>query len=33
MRFRAGSWVELKILMPIFMALGAVGGLFALNVV
>ncbi|MEU6441612.1 metal-dependent hydrolase [Streptomyces sp. NPDC047046] len=33
MRFRAGSWVELKILTPIFMALGAIGALFALNVV
>lgn len=31
MRFRAGSWVELKILMPVFMLLGGAGGLAALN--
>jgi membrane-bound metal-dependent hydrolase YbcI (DUF457 family) len=32
MRFRAGSWVELKVLTPIFMVLGALGGLAALGV-
>jgi hypothetical protein len=32
MRFRAGSWVELKILMPVFMVLGGVGCLGALGV-
>ncbi|MFI6937972.1 metal-dependent hydrolase [Streptomyces sp. NPDC050418] len=32
MRFRAGSWVELKLLMPAFMLLGGVGGAAALNV-
>ena len=26
MRFRAGSWVELKVLMPVFMLLGGAGG-------
>ncbi|MER5971099.1 metal-dependent hydrolase [Streptomyces sp. NPDC002055] len=31
MRFRAGSWVELKVLMPVFMLLGGIGGLGALN--
>jgi hypothetical protein len=31
MRFRAGSWVELKVLMPAFMVLGGVGGAAALN--
>ncbi len=31
MRFRAGSWVELKVLMPLFMILGGVGGAAALN--
>ncbi|WP_411100326.1 metal-dependent hydrolase [Streptomyces sp. x-45] len=31
MRFRAGSWVELKVLMPVFMLLGGVGGAAALN--
>ncbi|WP_414167096.1 metal-dependent hydrolase [Streptoverticillium reticulum] len=33
MRFRAGSWVELKVLMPSFMLLGALGGLGALEIV
>ncbi|MFE9249042.1 metal-dependent hydrolase [Streptomyces sp. NPDC007088] len=33
MRFRAGSWVEIKILMPVFMLLGGAGGLAALNVI
>ncbi|WFB11134.1 metal-dependent hydrolase [Streptomyces sp. LX-29] len=33
MRFRAGSWVELKVLMPVFMVLGGLGGLGALNVI
>lgn len=32
MRFRAGSWVENKILMPLFMLLGAAGGLTATGV-
>ena len=32
-RFRAGSWVELKVLMPVFMLLGGVGGAAALNVI
>ncbi|OON72434.1 metal-dependent hydrolase [Streptomyces tsukubensis] len=31
MRFRAGSWVELKVLMPVFMLLGGVGAIAALN--
>lgn len=31
MRFRAGSWVELKVLMPVFMVLGGVGAAAALN--
>ncbi|MER7171471.1 metal-dependent hydrolase [Streptomyces mesophilus] len=31
MRFRAGSWVELKLLMPAFMLLGGVGGAAALG--
>ncbi|CAM5319303.1 Metal-dependent hydrolase OS=Streptomyces cyaneofuscatus OX=66883 GN=G3I52_10165 PE=4 SV=1 [Streptomyces cyaneofuscatus] len=31
MRFRAGSWVEIKVLMPAFMVLGGVGGAAALN--
>ncbi|QKW48376.1 metal-dependent hydrolase [Streptomyces buecherae] len=31
MRFRAGSWVELKVLMPVFMLLGGAGGLGALG--
>ncbi|GAA3368503.1 metal-dependent hydrolase [Streptomyces sannanensis] len=31
LRFRAGSWVELKVLMPAFMLLGGVGGAAALN--
>ncbi|ARZ66400.1 membrane protein [Streptomyces albireticuli] len=33
MRFRAGSWVELKVLMPVFVLLGGVGGLGALGVI
>ncbi|MEU4211688.1 metal-dependent hydrolase [Streptomyces sp. NPDC026206] len=33
MRFRAGSWVELKVLMPAFMVLGGVGGLGALDLI
>ena len=33
MRFRAGSWVELKVLMPAFMLLGGVGCAAALNVI
>src|SRR5690606_6181112 len=33
MRFRAGSWVELKVLMPAFMVRGGVGGAAALNVI
>ncbi|WP_309053500.1 metal-dependent hydrolase [Streptomyces sp.] len=31
LRFRAGSWVELKVLMPAFMVLGGVGGASALG--
>ncbi|CAM5667381.1 Metal-dependent hydrolase OS=Streptomyces tendae OX=1932 GN=F3L20_22830 PE=4 SV=1 [Streptomyces tendae] len=33
LRFRAGSWVELKVLMPVFMVLGGVGCAAALNVI
>ncbi|MFJ5304885.1 metal-dependent hydrolase [Streptomyces sp. NPDC088350] len=33
MRFRAGSWVELKVLMPVFILLGGVGCAAALNVI
>jgi membrane-bound metal-dependent hydrolase YbcI (DUF457 family) len=33
MRFRAGSWVELKVLMPVFMMLGGLGGLGALGII
>lgn len=33
LRFRAGSWVELKVLMPAFMLLGGVGCAAALNVI
>ncbi|MET7901427.1 metal-dependent hydrolase [Streptomyces sp. NPDC005355] len=33
MRFRAGSWVELKVLMPVFMLLGGMGGLSALGII
>ncbi|WP_411076014.1 metal-dependent hydrolase [Streptomyces sp. cmx-4-7] len=33
MRFRAGSWVELKVLTPAFMLLGGLGGAFALGYV
>jgi len=31
MRFRAGSWVELKVLTPVFMLLGGIGALGALD--
>ncbi|MFI6449710.1 metal-dependent hydrolase [Kitasatospora sp. NPDC050543] len=31
MRFRAGSWVELKVLSPVFMVLGGIGALGALG--
>ncbi|MFI0740660.1 metal-dependent hydrolase [Streptomyces sp. NPDC021100] len=31
MRFRAGSRVEVKVLMPLFMLLGGIGGIGALN--
>ncbi len=31
MRFRAGSWVELKVLMPVFVLLGGFGGASALG--
>ncbi|MBH5333520.1 metal-dependent hydrolase [Streptomyces pactum] len=31
LRFRAGSWVELKVLTPAFMVLGGLGGLGALG--
>ncbi|MEU2632632.1 MULTISPECIES: metal-dependent hydrolase [Kitasatospora] len=33
MRFRAGSWVEIKVLMPVFMGLGAIGAVAALGFV
>ncbi|MDV9169932.1 metal-dependent hydrolase [Streptomyces sp. W16] len=33
MRFRAGSWIELKVLMPVFILLGGVGCAAALNVI
>ncbi|MBW8737956.1 MAG: metal-dependent hydrolase [Streptomyces turgidiscabies] len=33
LRFRAGSWVELKVLMPAFMLLGGVGCAAALNLI
>ncbi|KUH36590.1 MULTISPECIES: metal-dependent hydrolase [Streptomyces] len=33
LRFRAGSWVEVRVLMPVFMVLGGVGGAFALGLV
>lgn len=33
MRFRAGAWVESKVLMPMFMVLGGAGSLVALGVV
>ncbi|MET7640700.1 metal-dependent hydrolase [Streptomyces sp. NPDC005438] len=32
MRFRAGSWVELKVLMPLFMLLGGAGALLATGI-
>nr|WSZ94775.1 metal-dependent hydrolase [Streptomyces sp. NBC_00857] len=31
MRFRAGAWVEVKVLMPVFMLLGGIGGAAALG--
>ncbi|OEU96819.1 LexA-binding, inner membrane-associated putative hydrolase [Streptomyces sp. Amel2xB2] len=31
MRFRAGAWVETRLLMPLFMVLGGAGALFALG--
>ena len=33
MRFRAGSWVELKVLMPVFMVVGGVGAAVAMGVI
>ncbi|MFI5530010.1 metal-dependent hydrolase [Kitasatospora sp. NPDC051853] len=33
MRFRAGSWVELKVLMPVFAGLGGIGALAALQLI
>ncbi|NJQ00128.1 metal-dependent hydrolase [Streptomyces zingiberis] len=33
MRFRAGSWIEMKVLMPAFMLLGGIGGVAALNII
>ena len=33
MRFRAGAWVETRLLMPLFMVLGGAGGLVALGVI
>ncbi|GAA2336880.1 metal-dependent hydrolase [Streptomyces cuspidosporus] len=33
MRFRAGSWVEVKVLMPVFMVLGGLSGLGALGII
>ncbi|WP_406141840.1 metal-dependent hydrolase [Streptomyces sp. NBC_01089] len=33
MRFRAGSWVELKVLMPVFMLAGGVSCVFALGLI
>lgn len=32
MRFRAGAWVETRLLMPLFMVLGGAGALFALGI-
>jgi hypothetical protein len=32
MRFRAGSWVEIKVLTPVFFLLGVAGAVGALNV-
>jgi hypothetical protein len=32
MRFRAGSWVEIKVLTPVFFAAGGVAALGALGV-
>jgi hypothetical protein len=31
MRFRAGAWVEVSVLMPLFMIAGGAGGLYALD--
>lgn len=31
LRFRAGAWVEIKVLMPVFMVLGGLGGAGALG--
>ncbi|MFD9130283.1 metal-dependent hydrolase [Kitasatospora sp. NPDC059571] len=31
MRFRAGSWVEIKVLTPVFMGIGAIGAIAALG--
>jgi membrane-bound metal-dependent hydrolase YbcI (DUF457 family) len=33
MRFRAGAWVEVKVLMPLFMVIGGAGGLVGLGLV
>ncbi len=33
MRFRAGAWVEVKVLMPLFMVIGGAGGLAALGLI
>ncbi|MEU2870922.1 metal-dependent hydrolase [Streptomyces olivoreticuli] len=33
LRFRAGSWVELKVLMPVFVLLGGASGLGALELI
>lgn len=33
LRFRAGAWVEVKVLMPLFMLLGGAGGLSAIGVI
>lgn len=33
LRFRAGAWVEMKVLMPLFMVIGGAGGLAALGLV
>ncbi|WP_236238895.1 metal-dependent hydrolase [Streptomyces sp. CC228A] len=32
LRFKAGAWVEVRVLMPLFMVLGGLGGAVALNV-
>lgn len=31
MRFRAGAWVEVSVLMPLFMIVGGAGGVYALD--